>query len=213
MRRLFIIFSLILLATADAPAQIDKLKEHGVRIKERFAEWFERGSDYVTDRAEDIIERYHLDTIDVERRAQIVDSILAVRYRKQGKFDEDYLERPYQRFTLKLRANVSGSGVTTRGNWDGTSMRTHLSSKSKFSTSVGFSYRGLGLSLAVNPLGLKGNRKNTEWNLNMYNNRYGFDFVYQNARDFKGWVEMDDDRRHITDARMHPDRQRLLRFQ
>lgn len=206
MRRFILFLLLVMLAAVNAPAQIDeqidKLKEHGIRIKDRLSDLFERGSDYVTDKAEDIIERYHLDTIDVERRAQIVDSIMAVRYRQKGKFDEDYIERPSQRFTLKMRANISGSSITTRGDWNGTPLRTHLSSKQKFSTSVGFNYRGLGLSLAVNPLGLKGNRKNTEWNFNMYSNRYGFDFVYQNARDFRGWVETDGDRQNITDARM-----------
>ena len=48
---------------------------------------------------------------------------------------------------------------------------------------------GSQLPRCINPAKLLGKYKDFEINLNSYNNRWGFDFIYQDARNFKGWHE------------------------
>ncbi len=184
-------FSICLLAMIALPmsAQVDKaiekIKEKADKVIDKGSDLIDRGKNYVEDKADKVITRYGLDTIDVNR----VDQEMAKRYMKKGSYDEDYLERPEQRFTLKILGNFSGSGINIHSNREGMNLSNHLTTKNKITTSVGFSYRGIGLSLSVNPFKWSGKNANTEWNFNVYNNKYGFDLVYQNARDFDGWIE------------------------
>ena len=55
--------------------------------------------------------------------------------------------------------------------------------------SVGVNYLGLSLNMSLNPAKLLGKYKDFELNFNSYGNRWGFDFIYQDARNFKGWHE------------------------
>lgn len=191
---------LLLLASLPLSAQvdkaIDKLKEKADKVIDRGSNLFDRGKGYVEDKADKIIDRYGLDTIDVKQ----VDSVLAERYRKAGSYDEDYLERPMQRFTLKVRSALSGSGITTNGTWKDMRFRSNLSSDMRFTTNVGISYRGFGLSLSANPFKWTGNRKNTELRLEVYNNKYGFDLAFQNAKTHSGRLEMDNRHTDISSS-------------
>ena len=195
-------FSICLLAMIALPmsAQVDKaiekIKEKADKVIDKGSDLIDRGKNYVEDKADKIITRYGLDTIDVNR----VDQEMAKRYMKKGSYDEDYLERPEQRFTVKVRSALSGSGVTTNGTWNDTRLHSSLSSALRFTTNVGFSYRGIGLSLSANPFKWKGNKKNTELRFELYNNKYGFDLSYQNAKTYNGSLEVGNQRSDISSS-------------
>ena len=185
------LLSLCLLALTALPLSaqidktIDKIKEKADKVIDKGSDLLERGKDYVEDKADKVITRYGLDTLSVES----VDSMMAVRYQKKGTYDEDYMERPSQRFTVKVRSSLSGSGIRANGTWNDTPLQGRLSSNARFTTNVGFSYRGIGLSIAVNPFKWKGNKRDTELRFELLNNRYGFDVSYQNAKTYGGSVD------------------------
>ena len=129
-----------------------------------------------------------------------VDSILAVKYQKKGTYDTLYLARPTNRFTLKARMNLSGSGISTGGNWQGQDVKTKLSSDLRFTTSLSFGYRGFSLGISFNPFKWVGKNTNTELGFNMYNNQWGFDFSYQRAKSHNGWVNVNGKRNDINSS-------------
>lgn len=182
MNKYIVSFCLLAVTALPMSAQVDKTIE---KIKEKGTKIYERSKDYVEDKADKIIDRYGLDTIDVKK----VDEQMAKRYMKKGSYDEDYLERPTQRFTAKVRSNFSGSGADMNGHWNGSELNSRLSSSMRFTTNVGFSYRGIGISLSANPFKWKGNKRNTELGFNISNNKYGIDLSYQNAKNNSGWME------------------------
>ena len=57
----------------------------------------------------------------------------------------------------------------------------------KATLSLGVSYLGLSLSASLNPAKLMGKYHDYELNFNNYGRRFGFDIIYQNAKNFKGW--------------------------
>lgn len=171
--------------SAQIDKTIDKIKDKADKVIDKGSDLIDRGKDYVEDKADKVITRYGLDTLSVEG----VDSMMAVRYQKKGSYDEDYMERPSQRFTVKVRSSLSGSGISANGTWNDKQLHSHLSSDARFTTNVGFSYRGIGLSLSVNPFKLKGNKRDTELRFELMNNRYGFDISFQNAKTYDGSLE------------------------
>ena len=92
-------------------------------------------------------ENYNIDSI---RSIKDVDSIMALRYQKTGTYDTLYLARPRQRFTARLRMNVSGSGINTNGHYKELPFDSHLNTPNRITTSIGLAYRGIGLSISVN---------------------------------------------------------------
>ena len=107
------------------------------------------------------------------------DSIMSQRYRS-GNIDTLYITRPSTRWTLTGRINVSGAKLKMEGKQMGIPFRSEMTADYKSTIS---------LSMALNPAKLLGKYKDFEINLNSYNNRWGFDFIYQDARNFKGWHE------------------------
>ena len=116
------------------------------------------------------------------------DSIMSQRYRS-GNIDTLYITRPSTRWTLTGRINVSGAQLKMEGKQMGIPFRSEMTADYKSTISLGVNYLGVTLSMALNPAKLLGKYKDLEINLNSYNNRWGFDFIYQDARNFKGWHE------------------------
>ena len=116
------------------------------------------------------------------------DSIMSQRYRS-GNIDTLYITRPSTRWTLTGRINVSGVKLKMEGKQMGIPFRSEMTADYKSTISLGVNYLGVTLSMALNPAKLLGKYKDFEINLNSYNNRWGFDFIYQDARNFKGWHE------------------------
>ena len=119
---------------------------------------------------------------------QRMDSMLTVRYRK-GDIDTAYITRPQTKWTLTARYNVSGAEIESEGIEEGHHFKSEMKADYKSTLSVGVSYLGFTLSMALNPAKLMGKYHDYEFNFNSYGRRFGFDIIYQDAKNFTGWNE------------------------
>lgn len=142
-------------------------------------------------------EGYSIDSI---HSISDVDHILAEKYQKKGTYDTLYLARPTNRFTLKVRMNLSGSGFSTSGMWRDEEVKSKLSSDMRFTTNISLSYRGFSLGFSFNPFKWVGKNTNTELGFNMYNNKYGFDLSYQRTKSHNGWVNVNNRHNDINSS-------------
>lgn len=126
-----------------------------------------------------------------------VDSILATRYQRAD-IDTNYVIRPQTKWTLTGRFNVSGQKVTAKGGQEGRNFESEMRADYKSTVSVGVSYLGLSLNLSINPAKMLGKYRDYELGFRSYGKRFGFDIAYQDARNFKGWQELDGERRDFT---------------
>lgn len=122
-----------------------------------------------------------------EQMQNHIDSVLTEKY-YAVKYDTYYIGRPHQLVTLKLRANVSGAGYNSEGEFQGEQLKSDLATDHRSTFSIGASYRGISAGLSLNPGSLSGRSKDYELNVNLYNNRYGFDVVYQDSKTLAGNV-------------------------
>ena len=114
------------------------------------------------------------------------DSILAQRYLK-GDIDTAYVVRPSTKWTVTARMNVSGAKIKAEGIDQGKHFNAEMDANRKATLSLGVSYLGLSLSASLNPAKLLGKYRDYELNFNSYGRRFGFDIIYQDAKNFKGW--------------------------
>ena len=121
---------------------------------------------------------------------QRVDSMLTIRYRK-GDIDSAYIMRPQTKWTLTARLNVSGAKIASEGVEDGRHFKSEMKADYKSTLSVGVSYLGFSLSASLNPAKLLGKYSDYELNFNSYGKRFGFDVIYQDAKNYTGWTESD----------------------
>ena len=115
-----------------------------------------------------------------------LDSILTLNYRK-GDVDTAYIIRPTTKWTVTARMNVSGAKIETEGIDNGRHFKSELTADYKSTLSVGVSYLGVSLNMALNPAKLMGKYDDFELNINSYGKRFGWDFIYQDAHNFTGW--------------------------
>ena len=125
-----------------------------------------------------------------------IDSILTLNYHK-GDIDTAYITRPTTKWTVTARMNVSGAKIEAEGidrsalpigsSKNGQHFKSEMEANRKATLSVGVSYLGLSLSAALNPAKLMGKYRDFELNFNSYGRRFGFDVIYQDAKNFKGW--------------------------
>lgn len=102
-----------------------------------------------------------------------------------------YIMRPTTKWTVTARANVSGSKIKAEGIDNGQHFNAEMEANKKATISFGVNYLGLSLSFAINPTKLMGKYHDFELNFNSYGRRFGFEFGYQNAKNFKGWHDHD----------------------
>ncbi len=100
--------------------------------------------------------------------------------------DTAYISRPPQNWTIRLKQDTYGNIFTTYI----PEMTVRLSSRLKTTMGVTCNYRGLSLSLSVNPAKLFRRTTNTEYNINYYNNRYGADVSLTDLRNIRGTTTM-----------------------
>ena len=117
---------------------------------------------------------------------QRIDSKLSENYRKGG-IDTTYITRPQTKWTVTARLNVSGAKFKTKGMDNGHHFNAEMEADRKATLSLGVSYLGFSVSLALNPGKLLGKYHDYELNFNSYGKKFGFDFIYQDAKNFKGW--------------------------
>lgn len=123
------------------------------------------------------------------RAKREIDKILDMRdSRARSRVDTSYIERTPQRLRFRLTLNASGSDIRTRGvNADG-NFNTEMKAQNKYTVSLSAAYRGLSLSVAMNPAHLAGEKKDYELNMNAYGNKLGADVIYHSAKTFEGSV-------------------------
>lgn len=122
----------------------------------------------------------------LKRMMHKTDSILSLRYQR-SKVDTTYIIRPKTKWTIRGRLNVSGANLEIRGKQEGVPFHSKMKADYKSTLSLGINYLGVSLSFALNPAKMLGKYNDFELNLNSYSNRWGFDFIYQNAHNFTGW--------------------------
>ena len=125
-----------------------------------------------------------------------IDSRLTQNYGK-GDIDTAYIKRPATKWTVTARMNVSGAKIEAEGidqstiapgsSQDGQHFKAEMEANRKATLSVGVSYLGLSLSASLNPAKLMGKYHDYELNFNSYGRRFGFDIIYQHAKNFTGW--------------------------
>ena len=115
-----------------------------------------------------------------------VDSLLTQNYRK-GNVDTVYITRPATKWTVKAWMNVSGAEIEAEGIDEGQHFKAEMEADMKTTFSLSASYLGLSLSMALNPEKLMGKYHDFELNLNSYGQRFGFDVIYQDAKNYTGW--------------------------
>lgn len=118
-----------------------------------------------------------------------VDSALSARYYRKGAIDTAYVVRPETKWTVRARLNVSGANIETKGTENGSPFKSEMEADKKTTLSVGVTYLGVSLNVALNPAKLMGKYHDYELNLNCYGRRYGFDVAYQDAKNFTGWYD------------------------
>ncbi|MBR6088134.1 MAG: DUF4421 family protein [Prevotella sp.] len=116
-----------------------------------------------------------------------IDSFLVTKYSRVT-FDTSYIRRPKSRLTLKLRGNISGSAFHVKGRQGGYEGRANISTDVKTTMSVGVTYCGISVGLALNPGKLFGHYNDYELNINAYGNRFGIDAAYQSSTTLSGTV-------------------------
>ena len=119
---------------------------------------------------------------------QRADSMMTLRYHK-GDIDTTYITRPQTKWTLTARLNVSGAEIETDGMEGGHHFKSEMQADYKTTLSVGVTYLGFSLCASLNPLKMLGRYNDYELNFNSYGRRFGYDVIYQDARNFTGWSE------------------------
>ena len=127
-------------------------------------------------------------TVPVQAQSSLhrVDSILTQNYHK-GDIDTAYIVRPQTKWTITARMNVSGATIETEGTDNGRHFQSKMEADRKATLSMGVSYLGFSLSTALNPAKLLGKYRDFELNFNSYGRRFGYDIIYQDAKNFTGW--------------------------
>ena len=129
----------------------------------------------------------------------LIDSVLLARYWRAD-IDTNYITRPKTKITLMGRLNEYGAHVRSMGIHEGQHFETKLQANFKGTVSVGVSYLGVSLNLALNPAKLLGKYRDYELGFRSYGRRFGFEIAYQDAKTFTGWIEMGGVRQDITDS-------------
>ena len=117
---------------------------------------------------------------------QRIDSILSIRYNR-GDIDTAYITRLETKWTVTARMNVSGAKIEAEGMDNGQHFKAEMEANRKSTLSVGVSYLGFSLSAALNPAKMMGKYRDFELNFNSYGRRFGYDVIYQDAKNFTGW--------------------------
>ncbi len=130
-------------------------------------------------------------TLTQSERRERMDSALTSRYNRNKGIDTAYIMRPQTKWTVVGRINVSGAKIETEGIDNGLHFNSEMKADYKSTLSVAVSYLGISLSASLNPAKLMGKYRDYELNFNSYGKRFGFDIIYQNAKNFTGWHDHD----------------------
>lgn len=122
-----------------------------------------------------------------DKKLSMANKLITDKYYKKN-IDTAYISRPSEPWTVKFRGNASVAITGLKGNASGTDFSGHWASRVRATVGAAVSYRGLGLSFALNPAKLAGKSKDMEYKFTSYGNRMGFDIVYEAAKTDTGTV-------------------------
>ena len=122
-----------------------------------------------------------------------VDSVLTDRYYKTS-FDTNYVNRPDGKLTLKLKGNMTGYSLRSKGTVEDVRFRSHLSTDHKTTISIGAAYRGISAAYSINPAKLRGFYDDYELSFNYYASRLCVDATYQRSTSFSGSINYGDEK-------------------
>lgn len=125
-----------------------------------------------------------------------VDSALMAR-RNRINYDTAYICRPEGRLTVKLRANVSGNSIESKGTTSGVSHHSDLSTATKTTISLGVSYLGISVGLSLNPGKLSGKNKDYKLQVHAFTRQLSLDASYQVSKTLSGDFHMGDQTEHL----------------
>ena len=130
-------------------------------------------------------------TLTQSERRERMGSALTSRYNRNKGIDTAYIMRPQTKWTVVGRVNVSGAKIEAEGIENGQHFKSEMKADYKSTLSVAVSYLGISLSASLNPAKLMGKYRDYELNFNSYGKRFGFDIIYQDAKNFTGWHDHD----------------------
>ena len=128
---------------------------------------------------------------DQQMRAHVDSALTSRYYNNNGSLDTAYITRPTTKWTFVGRLNVSGAKIEAEGLEEGHHFNSEMTADRKATLSVGVSYLGFSFNAALNPAKLMGKYRDYELNFNSYGKRFGFDVIYQDAKNFTGWHDRD----------------------
>lgn len=138
-------------------------------------------------KAQHLTER--LDSIIPKRRiAGKLDSIITA-HEVRKKYDTAYILRPKENWTLRMRINGSHWKIRSVHN-DAAS--TIYESNMKYTVAFGIGYRGVMMSLSLNPSKILGKNTDQEYSLVSYGNKFGGEIFFHRSSDFKATAHIDD---------------------
>jgi len=166
MYRIYILFVAIVLCATNVWSQVDSVLLRG-GIKERMALRIQQG---------DSIRRVVKGRVD-----SVIDS------RQKISTDTNFVARPTKGWMLRVKSDGVDNFIHLRTD-NSDAGKTDYIISSPFKTTVGFAanYRGFSASFSLNPAKILGKYSETDYDINYYNNRFGFDLSYSRVRSLRG---------------------------
>ena len=103
---------------------------------------------------------------------QRLDHDLTAFYHR-GDIDTAFVMRPETKWTLKAMLNVSGAKLESEGVEEGAHFKANMTADYKTTLSLGVSYLGVSVSMALNPAKLMGKYHDYELTFTSYGRRFG----------------------------------------
>lgn len=104
--------------------------------------------------------------------------------------DSAYIRKPLPLLTVRMRSSFSsGLLYSSYKLTDGTKNSANLHSDLNHTISAGVSYRGIGVSISLNPSRMFG-YTDMEYNLTSYGNRFGGELNYFNSTSYTGYASL-----------------------
>lgn len=112
---------------------------------------------------------------------------------QQPTTDTQYVTRPPQPWTIKIRYDAKRSYYSTDDVYEGQRYNYYFDNELNSTIGLNVNYRGFSIALSLNPKKVLGKNNDTEFNLNYYNNKFGADFTYSNMKRFhysNNWFDL-----------------------
>lgn len=107
------------------------------------------------------------------------------------KYDTNYVERPHQKWLLRLMVNQTGDYVHAKGTIKDVWSKFDLHTKRNTSLSLEVNYCDIAVALSLNPDKIRGIYDDYELNLEYHGQKISVDFNYQRSTSLTGDMHMD----------------------